>query len=154
MILFLFSKKGKTMFADIAHLKQMLLFNNTDITDGMVKAGSFWVAIQAPVHKNNLPLFSVFLVCLNSELTLLFWTQLRPSTLMLSTSPPTLIWPMPWRPRLRLPRLRRRLRRRMLWRTPTKFPLRNAKSGVQEAGADLNTPSPSCTSIPIPAAPQ
>ena len=38
---FLFSKKGKTMFADIAHLKQMLLFNNTDITDGMVKAGSF-----------------------------------------------------------------------------------------------------------------
>ena len=28
------------MFADIAHLKEMLLFNNTDITDGMVKAGS------------------------------------------------------------------------------------------------------------------
>ena len=36
-----FFKKEKDMFADIAHLKQMLLFNDTDITDGMVKAGSF-----------------------------------------------------------------------------------------------------------------
>ena len=53
------------MFADIAHLKQMLLFNDTDITDGMVKAGSFWVAIQAPVHQNNLFLFSVFLARLS-----------------------------------------------------------------------------------------